>query len=75
MKKSVIFIIIILPYMGVTVKGAWPFEQTLTLVSTVGSTWNLVKIDQVVSEEKLFNNNMMLYMYTAQGQGKITLTE
>ena len=75
MKKNVIFIIIILPYMGVTVDGAWPFEQTLTLVSTVRSTWNLVKTDQVVSEEKLFNNNMMLYMYTAQGQGKITLTE
>ena len=28
----------------------------------------------MVSEE-LFNNIMILYMYTAQGQGKITLAE
>ena len=27
------------------------------------------------SEEKLFNNIMILYMYIAQGQGKITLAE
>ena len=38
-------------------------------------TLNLVKIGQVVSEERLFNNIMILYMYTAQGQGKITLAE
>ena len=31
--------------------------------------WNLVEIGQVVSEEKLFNNIMILYMYTTQGQG------
>ena len=34
-----------------------------------------MKIGQVVSEEKLFNNIMILYMYTAQGQGKKTLAE
>ena len=43
-------------------------------ISTLGLTWNLVEIDQVVSEEK-FNNIMIIYMYTAQGQGKITLAE
>ena len=48
-----------------TVNGAWPFEQTLNPVSTVGLTWNLVKIGQVISEEKVFNNIMILYMYTA----------
>ena len=35
----------------------------------------LVKNSQVVLEEKLFNNIMILYIYTVQGQGKITLTE
>ena len=34
----------------------------------------MVEIGQVVSE-KLFNNIMILYMYTAQGQGKLTLKE
>ena len=65
----------ILPYMGMTVNEAWPFEQTLNPVSTVGSTWNLVEIDQLISEEKVFNNIMILYMYTAYRQGKITLAE
>ena len=57
--------------MGRTVRGVWPFEQMLNLISTVGSTWNLVKIGQVVWEENLLNNIMILYMYTAQGEGKI----
>ena len=61
--------------MGMTVNGAWPFEQTLNPVSTVGSAWNFVETGQVVSEEKLFNNILILYMYTAQRQGKITLAE
>ena len=56
------FIIIILPYMDMTVNG--PFEQTLKLVSTVGLTWNLVEIGQLISEEKVFNNIMILYMCT-----------
>ena len=34
-----------------------------------------MEIGQVVSEEKLFNNIMILYMYTLKGQGKITLAE
>ena len=40
LKKNVFvfFIIIILPYMGMTVNGAWPFEQTLNVISTVRST-------------------------------------
>ena len=66
--------IIFLPYIGMTVNGACPFEQAVNPVSTVGSTWNLVKTGQVVSEEK-FNNIIILYMYTAQGKGKITLAE
>ena len=53
---------------------ASPFEQTLSRVSTE-STWNLVKIIQVVSEEKLFNNFIILLVYTAQRQGKISLAE
>ena len=36
----------------------------------------LVETDQVVSEEKLFNTScMILYIYTAQAQGMITLAE
>ena len=38
------FIIIILPYMGTTVNGVWPFGQLLNPISTVGSTWNLMEI-------------------------------
>ena len=49
--------------------------NNLSLVSTAGSAWNLVEIDQVVSEEKTFNNIMILYMYTAHKQGEITLAE
>ena len=60
--------------MGMTVNGAWPFEQTLIPVSTVGLTWNLVEIGQVVPE-KLFQNIMILYMYIAQVQVKITFPE
>ena len=48
-----------------TVNGAWLFEQTLNPVSIVGATWNLVEIGQLISEEKVFNDIMILYMYTA----------
>ena len=41
-------------------------DLTLNPFLTVGLTWNLVKIDQVVSDEKLFNNIMILNMYTAR---------
>ena len=57
--------------MGVTIYGVWPFEQTLNSISTVGSTWNLEEIGLVHSEANLFNYIMILYMYTAQRQGKI----
>ena len=33
--------------------------------STVGLIWNLVEIGQLISEEKVFNNIITLYMYTA----------
>ena len=38
------FIIIILPYMGTTVNGVWPFGQLLNPISTVVLTWNLMEI-------------------------------
>ena len=58
-----------------TVNGVWPFEPAaLNPVSTVGLTWNLVETGQKVSEE-LFDNFTVLYMYTVQGQGKITIIE
>ena len=37
MKKNVYYIIY-LPYMGMTVNGTWPFEQTLNPFWTEGST-------------------------------------
>ena len=36
LKKNIIY--------GMTVNGAWSFEQTLNHISTVGSMWNLVAI-------------------------------
>ena len=51
--------------MGMTVNGASPAEQTLNPVSTIGSTWKLVEIGQLTSEEKVFNNIIVSYMYTA----------
>ena len=60
----IIIIIINLPYMSMSVKGTWPFEQTLNPVSTVGSAWNLIEIGQLISEESVFSNIMTLYMFT-----------
>ena len=64
----IVIIIFFLPYMGMTVDGAWPFEQTLNAVSTdvkFGRNWPS-GFGRVVY-------NMILYMYTAQEQGKVTL--
>ena len=61
--------------MDTTVNGACPFEQTLNPVTTDRSRCALVETGQVVSKENLFNNIMILYMYIAKRQGKITLTE
>ena len=61
----IIIIIIISPYMGMTVNGAWSFEQVLNPVSTTGPIWNLVEIGQLICEEKVFNKTMILYLYTA----------
>ena len=36
LKKNIIY--------GMTVNGAWSFEQTLNHISTVGSMWNLEAI-------------------------------
>ena len=48
--------------------NAEPFEQSVNIPSTEGPMWNLVKI----SQEKMFKNFMVLYLYIAQGQGQIT---
>ena len=48
-----------------------PFEQTVNIPLTESSMWNLVKIWQVVSEKK-FKDYMILNMYIAKGQGRIT---
>ena len=39
-KKNVVFLLSLFyhTFMGMTVNGAWPFEQTLNPISTVGST-------------------------------------
>ena len=46
-------------YMGMTVNGAWPFEQILNPISTVGATLNLMDIGQLISDEKVFNKGPM----------------
>ena len=51
--------------------GAEPFEQTVSILSTEGPMWNLVKIVQAVSE-KTCKEFMVLYIYMGQGQGQIT---
>ena len=61
----IIIIIIISPYMGMTVNGAWSFEQVLNPVSTTGPIWNLVEIGQLICDEKVFNKTIILYLYTA----------
>ena len=60
--------------MGMTAilfSGAEPFEQIVNTHLTEGPMWNMVKIAQVVSEKKMFNNYTILYMYIAQGQRQI----
>ena len=51
--------------------GVEPFKQIINTLSTEGPMWNLVKIAHAVSEKK-FKNYTILYMYIAQGQGRIT---
>ena len=52
--------------------GVEPFEQICNILSTVNPISSLVKIAQVVSEKKAFENCTILYMYIALGQGQIT---
>ena len=66
-KRNVFIIILFLPYMGMIFE-----QQTLNAISGVGWKWSLVEIGNIVSEV-LFNSILVLYMYTAQGQGLITL--
>ena len=51
---------------------AEPFEQSVTIPSTEGPMWNLVKIGQVVLGKKTFKDFMVLYLYIAHGKGQIT---
>ena len=39
--------------------GAEPFEQIVSIPSTEGHMWNLVKIPQAVSEMKVFKTAQM----------------
>ena len=48
------------------------FEQIDNMPSTEGPAWYLMKVGQAVLE-KTFNDNEILFMYIAQGQGQITL--
>ena len=69
------FFFVFLPYMGMVAilfNIVEPFEQTVNIPSTEGSMLNLVKIGQVVSEKKMFKDNIILNMYIAKGQGSIT---
>ena len=64
-----------LPYMGMAAilfNGAKPFEEIVSIPSTEGSMWNLVRIGQALSEKNTFKYPMILYVYLARGQGQIT---
>ena len=41
------------------------FEQSVSIPSTKGPMWNLVKIGQVVSEKKTFTDFMVLHLCIA----------
>ena len=43
-------------------------EQTVNIPSTEGSMWNLVKIGQLISEKKKFNDCTILNMFIAKVQ-------
>ena len=46
--------------------AAEPLKQIVNTLLTEGPMWNLVKIDQAISEKKTFKNNTILYMFKAQ---------
>ena len=61
----------VLPYMGMATilfNGAEPFEQIVSILSTEGPMWNLVKIVQAVSE-KTSKEFMVWYIYL-RGKGR-----
>ena len=51
--------------------GGEPFKELVSILSTEGPMWNLLKIDQAVSEKKTYKNYAILNMYIAQGQWQI----
>ena len=57
----------------ILINGVEPFEETDNTPLTEGLTWNLETIGHAVSEKQTFEDNMILFMYTAQRQGQITL--
>ena len=55
---------------GHLVQRCWTIEQIVNIPSTEDPMWNLMKIDQAVSEKRRFKDYVSLYMYIAQGQGQ-----
>ena len=51
------------------------FEQTVSNPLTECPRWNLVKISEVVSEDKSFKDYSILHMYIDKEQGQITTVE
>ena len=47
--------------------GLEQFELIFNTPSTEGLLWNVVKIGQAVSEQKMFKKYTILHMYIAQG--------
>ena len=58
---------------AILLNGMEPFEQIFNTLSTKDPMWNLITIAQAISEENIYKNNTILYMYIAQGQEQITL--
>ena len=74
-----VFVIIIIILIIIITNYGHVSQWTVTIGTDSQSHFNkrsdmkLVKIGQVVSEEKLYTNIMILYMYTTHGQGKVNL--
>ena len=69
-KEECVLLLLLLPYMGMIIDGAWSFEQ-LHQQDRHEILWILAKW----LLKRLFNNIRIFYMYTAQRQWKVNLAE
>ena len=54
--------------------GAEPVDQSINILRQKTPCEYQLKTGQAISEKKTFKDYLILYIYIAQGQGKITLS-